>query len=698
MPLSPINISKNSSAAAAFRIEAGRIVEYEQHSRSILAVALQEKKGKWAVLNQHGAELELAADRLSLLPGHMPANRTSREQKAAFLEELEKEALRLVEEIQLEEVWELLLEQAGETSVEQIAEVAFGSESLETHLAARRALLVDQVFFKRKKYGFEPRPKPVVEELKLRASAEKEKQCQREKLIASILTLLNHGKADLPAEICDFEEVAALGRTAPAAKEVKSLLEEIAARSSEKLGGRLEDQAFNLLVALGRFSPDEDLNLIRLNREVSFTKASLDEAQRLADVPLAQFPGRREDLRSLSTITIDGLDTKDFDDALSLERTETGFRVGIHITDAPALVLDSPILKETAFRRATSIYCADRLIPMLPPQVSEAALSLIEGQERAAITFFIDYDDALNIRGRSVCRSLIKITKRFTYEEADKLLCQEQADSFAPALLQLWEMSSNSETRRLAAGAIQFGRKEMNAKIEASGKVVLEDANEDTPAHRVVSEMMILANETAALFAREHGIALIFRSQEPPDVELGGQGLDIPEGPAREYYRRGFIKRSVTSSTAAAHSGLGLDAYAQVTSPIRRAADLVNLAQIASFLDSGEAVHNREEIDRIIALIEPGLDEASQIQRERNRYYLLKYLVQQSIQEIGAVILRVDGIRPLAELDFIHSIYPFNVKKDGSSGGAKKEDLGRRLKLRIEHIDPRTLSISLKET
>jgi exoribonuclease II len=703
MPLTPIQAAKSSSSAES-KIVPGRIVEYEQHSKAQLGVALGEKRGKWVILNQQGSELELPADRLTLIPGGIIDQGLDKQRKAAALGNLAQQALELSKTIALEEAWQIFLGETKDVSVQELAELLYGRSTGEHYLAARRALLEDQVYFKRKKIGFEPRPENVVEELKIKVRAEEEKQKQKEDLIGAVLKRLDDQTAPLPGTIATLEELAALGNSATEAKATKELLELINERGKLGLQGKPEDKAFQLLVAMRHFSPDQDLAPLRLGRPVGFDEETLKEAQAVAATDLlagsADLLTGRADLRALACVTIDGAETKDFDDALSVEETASGFRFGIHISDVAGAVRPESLLERAALRRGISIYTPDTQIPMLPHLVSENTFSLVEGTERPVMSFFLDVEPGGNVTNRSVSRSIIRIVRRFTYEEADAILCDDDVSpvKYGDMLRKLWQMSSNGEARRMAAGAVQFDRREMCARLLPDGTIELEPSNEDTPARRLVSEMMILANESAALFAKENKLPIVFRAQEAPGTDVSQQGLDVPEGPAREYFLRGLLKKSTVSYEPQPHSGLGLEAYTQVTSPIRRAVDLITQRQLGEFLDSGIVFYPPQRISELIGQIEAGVDEAVQIQRERNRYWLLKYLLQKDIREIDAVIVRVDGVKPLAELDVLYALFPFYPNTDkGQYVPNNRKNLGKKIKLRVEHVNPRTQTLTLRE-
>ena len=680
------------------RILIGSVVEYEQHAMPLLAIVTAEKKGKWVVQNEAGGQLELTADRLYLLPGR-PIEAADAAERTRSLNGLLARAREAQMKIDLAELWELLIEEGRELGVKELTELALSENSAEHHVAMRRALLTDPVFFKRKKTTFEPRPAEVVNELKVKVRVEAEKEAAREGLIGAVVKRIKDGVTPLPAQIAILERYAALGKSAEDYKEAQALLDEILKRANLNLSDRSMERVFELLVRASHFTVDQNLTLIRLGREAAFP-SEVEEDARQVGARLKALEGVRHDLTSLFTVTIDNEGTRDFDDALSFERLGSGVRVGIFIADvAAAISKDSPLEAE-AFSRSTSIYCPDAHIPMLPPSLSEDALSLIEGVERPVMAFFVEFDEEFQVRSREICRATIAVRKRLSYNEADALMCDSSdsgSEELRSLLLGLWDVVGAIEARRLDAGAIQFSRREMTPKIGPDGRVVLEEANEDTPAHKLVSELMILANESAALFARDKGMALVFRSQEPPEVALESQGLDIVEGQAREFFRRSFLKRSATGIEPLPHFGLGLRAYAQLTSPIRRAADLINQRQLASMVETGQPFYSASEVATLIARLENGLDEAMLVQRERNRYFLLKYLVENGIRELDATILKVEGPKPLAEVEVIFTIAPFVPHGDKRDMQQLRKRLGSRIRLAIDAIDARRDQFSLRE-
>lgn len=699
MPVLPPS-SKNT-AKESERISPGVIVEYEHSGKPLLAAVLGEKKGRWLLLNQRAREAELTSDRLYVLPGRVPASCSDTSAKAEFLDKLAAEAEEAAAAVQLEEVWQILQGETAEASTREITELLFGDDSLEHHLTTRRALLADRIYFKRKRIGFEPRQVSTVEELKVQIAVEAEKRRQEEELINALLKRLKDKTAPLPASVEHLEQLAALGTQAAHAKEAVNVVSEVAERGGLTLRGKPDQKALELLVAVHHFTEHENLALHRFKRHTRFSDSVLAEAEeRIRGLSAAA--SQREDLTALTIFSIDSESTKDIDDALSFEKTATGYRIGIHISDAAAIITPDSLLDKLARERATSIYCPDIHVPMLPPMLSQDALSLVEGLPRFALSHEVELDREMQVLRRRIFRSLIVVKHRLNYDEVDRILFEEtrSGDASDPdihdALINLWQITTTLETKRLARGAMHFNRREMSPVIEPDGSIRLEDTTDDNPSRKLVGELMILANETAAGFAAENDIPFIYRSQEPPDTELSTVGLEVPEGPAREYFRRGFIKRSVTGSTPARHAGLGLDIYAQTTSPIRRASDLLNQRQIAAYLTDGRPQYSREKLEELLASLEQGLHEATVIQRESTRYWLLKYLEQEKLRYLNATVIRADGPKPLAEVEILYSLLFF---RPGTlpNGNPRPVKPGEQIRLEIQQLDPRRDIITLVE-
>ena len=304
---------------------------------------------------------------------------------------------------------------------------------------------------------------------------------------------------------------------------------------------------------------------------------------------------KRRDLRKLGVFTIDPTDARDFDDAISLERLPDGWlRVGIHIADVSHYVREGDAIDKEAYDRATSVYLPGEVIPMLPERLSNGLCSLVENEDRPTVTVFAEFDPQLKPRRFSHCRSLIRSQRRFTYEEVDKIL-EGAAGDFRADILTLKRVSESLNRIRLERGAVDLDLPEEKPILDVNGKVIAVKRIERTWSHRLIEELMILANEYVARAIARRGI---FRVHEPPSparllqlrrflATLGRslrcddlqQVLDHFRGTPSQVVVETMVLRSMQEARYShenlGHYGLASDAYTHFTSPIRRYPDLI---------------------------------------------------------------------------------------------------------------------------
>lgn len=319
--------------------------------------------------------------------------------------------------------------------------------------------------------------------------------------------------------------------------------------------------------------------------------------------------GTRRNLSSLYTITIDGHDAKDFDDAISVEIAENGYKLYVHIADVSFFVEAGSPLDEEARRRGNSYYLKPTVLPMLPEILSEEFCSLKPKSKRLSVTAEIHYDSDGKLLNFFFYRSQIYINKRFTYTEADESLNKKNSP------LQLfWELAQKLLKRRLTEGRIDLNLKEIESVTDSHGRMVALIEKERLRSHRLIEEFMLSANICAASFSRQNKIPTLYRVHEPIPTDslekineflkIFGFRLQLKDlsyteiRKALELVARSEVEtifnylllRSFTqafySPEPKGHWGLGFPDYAHFTSPIRRYADLVVHRQLISFLDN----------------------------------------------------------------------------------------------------------------
>ncbi len=310
----------------------------------------------------------------------------------------------------------------------------------------------------------------------------------------------------------------------------------------------------------------------------------------------------RLDLRDKLIITIDGDDTKDIDDAVSLERAGSGWRLGVHIADVSAYVRPGSALDKEALKRGTSVYLADRVAPMLPPRLSNGVCSLNEGEDRLTMTVFMDMDEDGGVTGATFHKSVIRSAHRMTYNNVEKILkgdkkLTERYADVAPMLRDMRILSQKLKRQALRRGYIELAIPEAKAVLDEKGRAVAIELRRASDATELIEQFMVAANMTVAKFLCERKIPAIYRVHGLPDEAklktvrrmVSGMGINpnLPvaeilkaaEGTEREAVVSALVLRSMAKAAYAdknlGHYGLGAEYYCHFTSPIRRYPDLV---------------------------------------------------------------------------------------------------------------------------
>jgi exoribonuclease-2 len=269
---------------------------------------------------------------------------------------------------------------------------------------------------------------------------------------------------------------------------------------------------------------------------------------------------------------------------------------------------------------------------MLPDRLSTDLASLKRGEERQAFTVEVRFDSEFNRLNHRIVLSSVRVTERLTYEEVD-----ERIQAFDQSLSALYQIALRLRKEREATGAINFRRPEVKIRVRQTdgGEDIRVTTIDPNSASRIlVSEMMVLLNRLAADFAATNSLPVIFRTQEPRDP-LPAEAVTVPDTLAFEKLRRTF-KRSRLSLTPGLHSGLGLSAYTQVSSPIRRYSDLVTQRQFTASLRGEPIPHAREELLRVLAAAEGAELEIRSLEERSTSYWILKYLAN---EKMGATLI-----------------------------------------------------------
>ncbi|MBM3299960.1 MAG: RNB domain-containing ribonuclease, partial [Deltaproteobacteria bacterium] len=602
------------------------IIDYLDDRRICCGLVLEVDERKARVLSDQGKEMSISLNR-ALTACKVPDFPLAgpRDQQVNRLKAIARLRDDLKSRIDLRELWEVVGLETRRIDVGDLSELLFGRDR-DVHREASliRAIFEDKLYFRIRPDGIEvPSPERVEQVL-----TQRDKEKERVRFIeesAAFLARLRRGDRlsvdDAPEGlVAELEEAALAGEDWATFKGVKEILSEA--------GLPADWTPFRILVALGLWSEDENVRLRSERIPVSFSSDAEAWSLEAAAKPLSD---TRADLTSLHLITIDAPTTRDVDDAISLTREGEEMIVGIHIADAAYFVeYDSPLDHEIR-QRAISIYLPEMTIPMIPAVLSERAASLTEKAVRPAVSLLVRFGGDLDVKEFRIVESIVRVKERLSYEQADERINVEGS-----AESQLLGLAEAVRERRIAAGAIIFRDPEVSVRLGEEGTIEVARRDRETPSQVLVSEMMILANSLFASFMKDRAVPGLFRIQPPPleQIELG-HGYD----PVLSYRARKLLARGDISTTPSPHSTLGLNTYTTATSPLRRYTDLIVQRQIKAELKGEAPPVNHQGLERILSEISFRMERATLMERERQRYFILKYLQQRKHETFEAVVL-----------------------------------------------------------
>lgn len=609
-------------------MEPGTIVEFFEEKRLLCGIVLERKGERLHVLSQTSRELTLPPKRFLHVGPALSLNRLNRQDLLKLLEETASKRETLKAAINLEDLWELLAQEDHTSTEPELADLWFGRTAADEVAAVGRLLREDRFLFRKKDDLVVPNPPEVVAQLKEQHELELARRQEMAEIGAWLQAVWDGRELDSRPPWQDrvvslLRQMTLLGAEAPDFAQGKAYLDLAHLNPMEA--------PFRLLVLLGVFQEDEDLDLYRLEVPLEYSSEALTQTRQMARSAASDpYAASRRDLTGLEVITIDGERTRDFDDALSLEELPDGWRLGIHIADVAAMILpDSPLDRE-AQERATSIYLPERRLPMLPEEISEDLLSLLAQQPRRGLSFLVTLNRAREVQDWEIVPSLIRVSRRLTYHEVDRLLSQEKT------LAALARLTRSLKEQRLARGGYELKLPEVWIIVGPQGELQVTVEDQETPSRQLVAEAMVLANSLAARFLAERDIPAIYRSQpeprEPIHREEHKSLLEL-------WQDRRRLSRVVMDLEPQPHWGLGLDCYTLATSPIRRYLDLLIHRQLLAAVSETPLPYSRGDLEQILSVIEPPMRRAGQLKTRRLRYWLLKYLAGRVGQRQEALVL-----------------------------------------------------------
>ena len=339
---------------------------------------------------------------------------------------------------------------------------------------------------------------------------------------------------------------------------------------------------------------------------------------------------KRRDCRDIKTFTIDPVDAKDFDDALSIRKLPSGlYEIGVHIADVSYYVLPDTDLDAEAYKRATSVYLPDRVNPMLPEKISNELCSLRPNEDKFTFSAIFQINDEAQVKQYWLGRTVIHSDKRYAYEDVQTIIDTQEGENVEDILL-LHNLAQKLRQARFKKGAINFSSQEVRFTLDENGKPIGITVKESKPSHQLIEEFMLLANKTVAeniskIQINKQPLPFPYRIHDQPDPEKlapfvqyakkYGHGFDAsspekisasfnqlledakgkPEQHVLEQLGIRTMAKAIYSTQNIGHYGLAFDFYCHFTSPIRRYPDVLVHRVLQTVLDNKPVVDKKME-------------------------------------------------------------------------------------------------------
>lgn len=411
--------------------------------------------------------------------------------------------------------------------------------------------------------------------------------------------------------------------------------------------------------------------LIDAGFPIVFEEAVMQEAMRLSDAITREELKRRKDCRQVLTFTIDPVDAKDFDDAISIRKMENGnYEIGIHIADVSHFVQPGSILDEAAYERATSVYLPDRVNPMLPERISNELCSLRPKEDKYTFSAIFEINTKAQIKHQWIGRTIIHSDHRFTYEDVQEIIENKEGLLLDEVLL-LNDLAQQFRKERFKNGAINFSSQEVRFKLDENGKPIGIVVKESKEAHQLIEEFMLLANRTVAeyvsgLKVKNEAVPFPYRIHDTPDDEKlkpfaafakkFGYKFDIhdeaavaasfnnllkdvngkPEQHVLEQLGIRTMAKAVYTSENIGHYGLGFEHYCHFTSPIRRYPDVIVHRVLQQCLDK-QIVPDKKMEQKCVHCSERER-KAMETERAANKYKQVEFMQDYLAEEFDGII------------------------------------------------------------
>ena len=514
--------------------------------------------------------------------------------------------------------------------------------------------------------------------------------------------------------------------------------------NTDEIDSRYGELDGRILEVLGK-SGNTDVELLsvlrKYNLKAEFPKDVVKESDK---VILDMEPDNRIDLRDKICFTIDPIDAKDFDDAVSIETiSDGGFVVGVHIADVSHYVKENSVIDIEALNRGTSVYLVNKVIPMLPNKLSNDICTLQPNVDRLAFSVLIELDKNYEVKNYEIKKTAIRSQRRFTYEEVQNIIETKKGD-FSNEIIQMYLVSKNLTEKRLKKGSIDFETQEIQFVLDDKGRVKDIKLKPRLDSMRLIEEFMLLANKCVTEFIttlrKNNNInyPFIYRVHDNPDpeklrdlsefVKQFGYNINVNDknsikklitqikGRPEEYIINNLLIRSMAKAIYAhkniGHYGLGFDDYTHFTSPIRRYPDLIVHRMLYDYIlepdDLKRKINNyKRTIDDVAKQCSAKEQNAVSAERETIKIKQIEYLKDHVGDEYEGTISGIIGKGLFVEItdlliegmvlfrDIKDDYYVYD-SKEHCAAGLRKGKLyraGDSVKIKVISIDMATKTI-----